>query len=329
MAPPDVEPSLASQKLSRLISSCKMTGAVFAVAGEHRDAADDVHVSSMLLRVGKLRGDGTPAGTPMDAATRAGVALLLRLALARLEQMPGAHIANTLWAVAKLGINEPARMGVPAWVDAFVSRAWLELPRFNPKNVAHTAWALASLDYHGPAFMHALLQTATPQLSNFNAQNLSNTTWALATLGHSDAAFMGALLVVGKHKLPSFDPQSLANTAWGMAILDCNDSAFMGALLAAATPRLRTFAPQDLANIAWALGILDYVDPAFMRALMETASAKLPRFSNTEVNQLHAALSMLDINHEVARAVAELHIARAAAPKRIVNTKPIAMRAPS
>ncbi|KAG1667903.1 hypothetical protein FOA52_013664 [Chlamydomonas sp. UWO 241] len=275
---------------------------------------------------GMKRGGVRELVVPPELGT-AGVALLLSLARERLPQMPARQLANTLWAVSKLGVDDPM------FVDALIGESRDKLTSFDAQALANTATALAKLGHVDTAFMQVMLETASSKLSSFTSQNLANllwavakvrnrddnfvslllaeakpwlstfkpqeltnTLWALATFGHKDAAFICAVLVATVAKLPSFIIQDLANTcctAWALATLGYKDEAFMDALLVAAKPLLPTFNEQNLANTVWALAILGHNDEAFMAALLATAKPKLPSFNSLNVTQMSFALTQV------------------------------------
>ena len=85
------------------------------------------------------------------------------------------ELANTLWALARMGHN-PGE----TFMSAFLYRAEEELPSFNSQDLANTLWALARMGHNpGEMFMSAFLDRAETELPSFNSQSLTNILWAL------------------------------------------------------------------------------------------------------------------------------------------------------
>jgi hypothetical protein len=270
--------SIPAPQLTRLITSCETAGALFAVVQAHGHVFNFIHASAALARLAKL---------PLGTNTQAGVAQLLGVAWEQLPQMGAQALANSLWAVSKLGVDDGL------FVAALLRSARPQLPSFNAQALVNTTWALATLRHTDADFMGALLEVAKPKLSSFEAQSPATMAWALAMLGHNDAAFMRALLVVAKSRLSYFNEQNLANTAWALATLGHNDAVFMGSLLSVAKPKLSSFKPQDLANMAWALATLGRNDADLMCALLAAAKPKLSSFKPRDLANMAWALATL------------------------------------
>jgi hypothetical protein len=113
-------------------------------------------------------------GTPMSHSRTAGVALLLHLARERLPEMQAQALANTLLAVSKLGVADPA------FVNALISEARQKLPNFTPQNLTNTAYALANLGHENDAFLKVLLDTASAKLPDFDTANVIQMSFALS-----------------------------------------------------------------------------------------------------------------------------------------------------
>jgi hypothetical protein len=104
-------------------------------------------------------------GTPVSPNATAGVALLLELAQDRLPKMQSQALANTLWAVSKLDVDEPA------FVGALLSEAKPKLANYNALDLTNTAYALAKLGREDKAFkglVSVLLDAASTKLPSFN-----------------------------------------------------------------------------------------------------------------------------------------------------------------
>jgi hypothetical protein len=135
-------------------------------------------------------------------------------------------VANTVWALSKL---QPARTStqqqqlqpptvqlleaLPAFVEA-------NMAAFTPQGISNTALAAATLEYHVPGLMAALVSAARPQLQAFNPQEVANLLWALAVLEPMESQQVFHELeqtVAGM--LGSFNAQGASNTAWAYSVV--------------------------------------------------------------------------------------------------------------
>jgi hypothetical protein len=135
-------------------------------------------------------------------------------------------VSNTVWALSRL---QPARTSTqqqqlqPSTVQllealpAFVEATWTA---FNPQGISNTALAAATLEYHVPGLMAALVSAARPQLQAFNLQDLANLLWALAVLEpmESQQVFRELEQTVGG-MLGSFNAQEVGNVAYAYGVV--------------------------------------------------------------------------------------------------------------
>jgi len=88
-------------------------------------------------------------------------------------------MADTLWAIAKLGYTDRELL------ESFAYYASYQLDQFTPKDLANTAWALASHGFYNESFMSTFLSTAGRKLMEFQPHEAATLTWALSKLGTS------------------------------------------------------------------------------------------------------------------------------------------------
>jgi hypothetical protein len=136
------------------------------------------------------------------------------------------QVANTVWALSRLqpasGSTQQQQLqpstvqlleALPAFVEA-------NKKGFNPQEMSNTALAAATLEYHVPGLMAALLAAARPQLQSFNCQDLANLLWALALLEPMESQQVFRELeqtVAGM--LGSLTGQGVGNIAWGYSVV--------------------------------------------------------------------------------------------------------------
>ncbi|WP_163372983.1 RAP domain-containing protein, partial [Endozoicomonas acroporae] len=194
------------------------------------------------------------------------VAALLPHVNALKDQFIPQHIANLLWAMAKL-----------------VDNRYEQTPEFNE--------AVASL-----------LTCVNPQKDQFNAQGIANLLWAMAKLvdnGHEQTPGLieavAALLLHVNAQKDQFNAQGIANLLWAMAKLVDNGheqtpefNEAVAALLNCVIVQKANFKPQEIANLLWATAKLgELVELNVVTSTFESLVyriSKNPQFSQEEIS---------------------------------------------
>eukprot|EP00798_Chlamydomonas_sp_ICE-L_P030053 gene30053-biopygen15912 len=86
-------------------------------------------------------------------------------AMTRLPGFGAQALANSLWALAKLGIKDEA------FTASWFRVATRKLPEFNTQNLSNSLWAVSKLGIEDDAFTAAWLREAKVKLPGFNAQD--------------------------------------------------------------------------------------------------------------------------------------------------------------
>lgn len=89
-------------------------------------------------------------------------------------------VANTVWALAKIGVLDAQR-----FIDALSHRAKETAHAFEPPDVPKTLWSLATIGVKSPErkLIEVLGNRAVPYAKNFSSREVSDTLWALAAMG--------------------------------------------------------------------------------------------------------------------------------------------------
>lgn len=96
-----------------------------------------------------------------------------------------------------------------------------DLDNATPQGISNVLWALATLRYHDPRTVDALLSApACSDLANseFTSQGIANVLWALATLGHPNRERFEAFLTAAGSYSVKMREQELSNTLWAAAV---------------------------------------------------------------------------------------------------------------
>jgi very-short-patch-repair endonuclease len=87
------------------------------------------------------------------------------------------NLANTLWAMAKLGYRDEKAL------TALMVQICEKHSSFDAQEISNILYAMAQLNYRDEASLTALLERAWSLTPCFNIQNITNTLWSLACLG--------------------------------------------------------------------------------------------------------------------------------------------------
>ena len=272
------EISKAAWGLARLYSYVKERSQVIASLGSL--AARAVTASEQLdarAATALLHAYGTIGSAPSIGASR----MLQRrvAALAVSAQCSPQDLANSLWALAKLGCSVE-----PTLVDAMGTALHHAMPNFKPMELSCTAWAMAKLQLglEPTGLVQALHEAlhgdgsdgkgggkgsgkqvgrqGSQALQGLSAQGAANCLWALARLEPAPPApLVTALLAQSARQASALTPQGLANV--------CSAAARLGApadvplRLLANVRVVEALGASDVAEVAWALGRLHLASP--------------------------------------------------------------------
>ena len=96
-------------------------------------------------------------------------------------------IANCIWAVATMGVDDPR-------IVNGLARACIARVRdFNSQAAANSLWAIAKLGITDPHVISSLSEACVARVRDFNSQDAANSIWAIATLGITDPHVISSL----------------------------------------------------------------------------------------------------------------------------------------
>ena len=227
-----------------------------AQVASHQAGFKPQEIANLLWALAKLVENGLLQLDQGGLANRALTALLSQVVqVAQVESHQAGfipqHIANLLWALAKLVENgllkldqgDLAKGAVMALLPQVVQVASRQ-PGFTPQGVANLLWALAKLVENGllqldqgglangalTALLPQVVQVASHQ-AGFKPQEIANLLWALAKLVENGlqldqgglangalTALLQQVVQVASHQA-GFTPQGVANLLWALAKL--------------------------------------------------------------------------------------------------------------
>ena len=169
------------------------------------------------------------------------------------EQCQPRHVAQALWACAKLGLAPAHLLRAVLHTGALMQPSW-----FKAQEVSMAVWAVGKLslpDADGAAsgFVARLLPSALARPREFDPQGLANMISGVASVGVPAGSRAVAKLVSSlRGRLQELNPQEVANSLHGLAKLgarldDCQGIA--SEVQVAIRERLPQYTPQQV-NIA-------------------------------------------------------------------------------
>jgi hypothetical protein len=248
---------------------------------------DYIHVNAALttaVRLGAADGSLLLPASRISPLEKQVLAQVTKLARRHLGQYNPQAIANTLWALAKLGVYEPDVL------SKLVELAQARFPEFTGQQFAACIWALAKLGSKPPAlWIEAFLARSQQLLPSFSPQDLSNTIYAFALLeyrppeawllafmaavqqaaaGPSSRAGAGYLEAPGSSSGMSVDASSSSSSSSSSSrgssgsrgrSVDASSSSRGRSVDASSSGSSSSsrMKPQDLSNTLWALAVLN------------------------------------------------------------------------
>lgn len=152
-------------------------------------------------------------------------AALLPEATARLEDMSGQSVANSVWAFAKLqqGLAH-ASIGAEQWAALYrgvAAQAEERASQLGAQELSNVAWALAYTEHATPSSLDAISAAASERLGDFTPHGLTSLVWAHASAGHAAPALFDAVALqlerLARKQRATFGPLTLSLLAWSYA----------------------------------------------------------------------------------------------------------------
>ena len=182
----------------------------------------------------------------------------------------GVNVATAFHRAAKLG-SQARRRPQEADLGHVIALIESKLDEFEPRQIANTLWAYATLGLAPSASVLGALSTAVERLAGaFKPQEIANTLWAYATLGLApSASVLEALSTAVERSAGAFKPQNVANALWAYATLGLAPSASVLEALSTAVERSAgAFNAQNVANALWAYAVLLVEPPSILVSLV-------------------------------------------------------------
>jgi len=247
----------------------------------------------------------------------------------RLRELTPQCLANSLWAIGKLGIRGQS---VAAFADHCLQEMCYrrQLTGFSAQGLANSLWACARLQLQAevvPVFCCAVArQVGDERLKEFLPQELSMTIWAFAKItgrgsrGSGSAnrhhrrqralldveTFVLAATKEAASRINEFSPQGLSNIGWALATMELTREecvySFLVATAAKAMPELNSYPPQAIANLCWAMCRVndasgDLAVHFFASAVAVQAEQRMEEFEWQDLAGIVSAMNRAELVH--------------------------------
>jgi hypothetical protein len=165
-----------------------------------------------------------------------------------IHQFSLSDLSNTLWAFAKVGVQNFDLF------DAAAERAVSLLTEgFKPANCAMLAWAYAKADVRSELLFGTMADRSYCEkiISGLTAQELSNFVWSFSKLGHTGEEIYKHAAKYGILRIQEFSTVEISNLVWAFAQASVIDEPFFRAVAQNALPRLNEFSTSQQYNLLW------------------------------------------------------------------------------
>jgi hypothetical protein len=250
------------------------------------------------------------------------------------EELVPQHLANALYAAAKLG-KQPAPGELQLLVQAFLRPEVLAAA--HSQHIANVTWGISQLSQF-PGWQGGVseqdVQLLLPQqlrvLADGKPQEISNVLIGLARMAAGDSPLVRRdfaqqcskqLLSLVGTRVGSWEPRNVANTMWATAELGLPADVFVTKAVQAARSWVPQSVSKDLTQAAQACAMLQYSDEAFLGLLLQQAAGLLPqqqqrRRRQQPGNRLLSAADRASLAALLAACIAQRDMQQLAGPTR-------------
>ena len=223
-----------------------------------------------------------------------------------LKNMNPQDIANTVWGLATIGVNNPELL------NALAQQAIERVRDMNSQDVANIVWSYATLGITNQILMETLAERAIELHQGMDPQSIANIMWAYATLNTQNRKLMDVFAERTLQIYQHMSPQNIANIAWAFASTRIEHKPLMDTLANRAIELYREMSAKSVSEVAWAFAVLEIVNLRLMQVLAIQAQHLVQHMHLKEISHTAWAFSSLKIKdealmHALANRTIELH----------------------
>ncbi len=224
------------------------------------------------------------------------------------------HVANIMWACAKLGLDSKVGKGDPRGYHskenvylALAAPVTCAAPHMNTQELSMCAWALAAFGIVDGT--EAVVEAFASRARKATPRQLATTVAALAKLGeggerHAELfdSVVDAVAAIPEPRCNVLKPQDVANLAWAFAkigrkkkrLFNCLSEVFVAH--ASLDVQATSYSPQQLTMILWAFAMLDLKYQTLLTAVIVAVKARIQEFNPRDITNTAWALDSLGVN---------------------------------
>ena len=175
--------------------------------------------------------------------------------LGALDACNAQALSNIAHGVAKCG-KVPSATAI---IEAACLCARSRLGEFNPMNLAHMVWSIATTLRHAPALLDEISAAIFARLDEALPRDLAIVAWGYGRARHLAPKLFDGIAEASLRQLPSFTGREHADLVWGFAEAGAHAPALFSAVAEEVLPLLRTLYTDDLAKLLWGYALADSV----------------------------------------------------------------------
>ncbi|CAL8461792.1 g1323 [Coccomyxa elongata] len=250
--------------VNRLLSQISNWQTVFTVLRDLEPLFDHINVSTAMHRLAKVSvRNKVPPAVVMAHPLYPHLLQILKKKIR--GKMRPRQLANTFWALAKLGHD------AEDVVDALLEQLQeTQIETWQEQEISNVVWAMATLSRSDDQLLETMARDALRRGMNaFVPQAISNMVWGFAVLEYSNIPFMLAVAEHFVEDLSYYATQAVSNILWGCAVLNFYDQDMFNAAALEIQHRIHSFNDQEISNCLLAFAKMEHVDVNVLRVFEE------------------------------------------------------------
>ena len=239
-------------RINKQICSAKNARELIDIYDHNKLNFNYINISTIIHRFAKMKGD------------KNFIIGLIPLITDNLRNFDSQHLANLVWAFAKLNIKNEELF------DLLTKEVSYKIKDFDPQETANLAWSFAKLDIKNKELFELLGKEASYKIKDFKPQAIANLAWSFATLSIKNIELFDLLIKEAFCKIRDFNPQEIANLAWSFATLNIKNEELFDLLSKETFFKIKDFKAQNIANLTWSFAVLDIRNIELFELLINT-----------------------------------------------------------
>ena len=266
-------------RINKQICSAKNARELIDIYDHNKLNFNYINISTIIHRFAKMKGD------------KNFIIGLIPLITDNLRNFDSQHLANLVWAFAKLNIKNEELF------DLLTKEVSYKIKDFDPQETANLAWSFAKLDIKNKELFELLAKEASCKIKDFKPQEIANLAWSFATLDIKNIELFETLAIETSYKIKDFNPQEIVNLAWSFATSNTKNIELFDLLAKETSYKIKSFKSQDIANLSWSFANLNITNVELFEVLVKETFHKIKKFKSQDLTNLVWAFATLNIKN--------------------------------